>query len=443
MSSKNINTSSKRLKKKLAHASAWKTVSKYKGAVLYELEKNGLQLLHVPIRGRGTVTTNIVYHVGSRHENRGVTGATHMLEHMMFKPVRGSDGKRHLSWRGLATKGAHLNATTWLDRTHYYFNLPVEHLKEMITVEAERMRGLVLEDAELLPERANVLSEYHMVMDRPQSALDNAVINAAFTSHGYGHETIGHKPDIESYTCEKLQHFYNHYYWPNNATLVVVGDIAKEPLLSMVREVFGPIPRSVHEIDNGSITEPEQIGVRRVEVVKKSPVNILSMQYKGVPGTHPDWVVLHVLMTYLADGRTSLLYKRLVDTRKATAVSSDLLRTHDPCLFGVTVTLGNGVLHEEVEYITQRALKEVTQRPVEEALLERVKRKCIAEELYARDGTFAIADDLTEYVAMGDWKKYFTLADEIQHVSTKDVMRVAKEYLLKSNLTVGYFKGTS
>lgn len=416
-----------------------------KGIHEYELNTNGLRVLYMHTRGTQTVTANIVYLIGSRHEARGETGIAHMLEHMMFKPTGESAEKRdkQLGWEELDASGALMNATTWFDRTSYFSSLPTEYFEKMLKVEARRMRHIILEDSEFQPERANVLSEYEMYAGDPMMLQEFAVNGAAYISHPYGHDTLGHKADIQKLTVDKLRKYYDTYYWPNNAYLVVVGDIKKEEALASIKKVFARIKRSPEPIPTVDIEEPEQLGPRRVTVKKESPINLLTLNFKSVPGWHKDWAPLQLLLTHLADDESSVLHKKLVNTEKASAVSPYHLLTYDPFLCGFIIYITKNATHGEVEELVLREIENTKQKPLEAKRLAALKSKVKASELYDRDGGFSIAGALTDFIAMGDWTKYYTLLDEIEKVTTDDITRVAQTYLVENGKTTGTFIGTS
>jgi zinc protease len=409
----------------------------------YELLKNGLRILHMHLPGSGTITTNIVYLVGSRHEERGKTGLAHMFEHMLFKTLHDGTGKRiqASAFKALEDAGAISNATTWLDRTHYYFAIPASYATQALEFEAARMRNLVIDDAEFLPERANVISEYEMYFGRPFEALMTAVTQAAYVSHGYGHDTIGHKPDLEIMTTKSLRAFYDAYYWPNNAVLTVVGDITLADALALVLKAFGHIPRSPKPIPQTDIVEPTQEGERKVEVRRPSPINLYTESYK-VPGMrHFEWAALDVIGAYLTDGPQSVLDDALIDTHKASSVDATASPTHDDGLFTISVQLTASSSHEGVARIIARVLTALAKTPINKKRLETIKTKIIADERYGRDGTLAISKELTECIAAGDWTRFYTFEGDIRRVTPRDVQEVAKTYFQKNNRVVGTFVG--
>jgi zinc protease len=178
----------------------------------YTLVDNGLTVLYKQIPDTGVITTNITYLAGSRDEQPGETGLAHMLEHMLFKPTKFDLEKKQEAGAMKFERevGPILNANTWCDRTTYFFSYSKEHFCRALQVEAERMREVVISDKEFLPERTNVLSEFDMYNGDPLFALSVDMGATAFLSHPYGHETIGFREDIEAYTVEKLNKFYNH-----------------------------------------------------------------------------------------------------------------------------------------------------------------------------------------------------------------------------------------
>lgn len=399
----------------------------------YVLTQNGLRVVFVSLPGSPTVTTNIVYHVGSKDETTGETGLAHMLEHMLFKPTH----TKGLAWKALEDKGASLNATTWLDRTLYYFNLPKEYVGEMLMVEADRMRNVTLTDEEFLPERANVLSEYEMNNSKPDEALMWCVEGAAFQSHGYKHDTIGFRKDIEAFTTEKLQRFYDRYYWPNNATLIVVGDIETNELLAHIHEHFAHIPGNFVPAMRPHAVEPAQEGPRRVELVRATPMRNLILAFKAPAFASRDWTALMLALNHLTLGETSVLHKKLIDSNLATNIESHLFPTHEAFLALFTVTATEKASYEKIEAIIFAALEALHKKPLGSAELSLLKTYNHAHELMSRDGAFNIAAQLGEYVATGSWERYFDGLDELMNITAKEVQKAAQTYLTRNGTTIG------
>lgn len=409
----------------------------------FKLVKNGLRVLYMRIPGSGTLTTNIVYLVGSRHEEHGKTGLAHMFEHMLFKTLHDGAGKKvkESAFKTLENAGAISNATTWLDRTHYFFTIPTTYFRKVLELETERMRNLLLTDKEFLPEQANVISEYEMYAGMPFEVLMTAIAQAAYVSHGYGHETIGHKPDLHSMTTGSLRNFYDTYYWPNNAVLTIVGDIAQDEALIAVRESFSRIPRSPTPIPKTEIVEPAQEGERRVEVRKPSSINLYAESYKVPNARSMEWAVLNVIAAYLTDGPQSRLDDTLVDMHKASSVDCSIYPTRDDGLFTVHAQITASSSHAEVEKIIMEEIERLAGKPIGRKRLATLKTKIIADEAYGRDGTLAVTQELTECIAIGDWARFYTFVDDIRRVTVRDIQEVAKKYFQKNNRTIGTFVG--
>ncbi len=427
-----------KISKKFRHEKTIKEVEEYTYA------PNGLKLLYVHLPGCDTVSSNIVYLVGSRHEERGKTGLAHMLEHMLFKNTKDKNGKkvpvpRHIP---LQNKGALLNANTWIDRTSYYFVMPPEYLDEMLLAEAERMRGLIITPKEFLPEQQNVLSEFEMYNERPDFALDSALISQAFVSHGYGHEVIGYKTDIQSFTCADLQKFYDTYYWPNNACLIIAGDIPREKVFELVDTHFAHIPRSPQPIPIDTSVEPAFEGVRKVEITRSNPVTLVTLAYQAPKASDTEWVSAYLLLTYLASGKLSPLYKSLIETHKASSLSPNMMLSYDPYLMSLNVTVTQGTSTAEVIALIEREVDVLRTKKIKEKDLVRVKNKFLADTLYARDGAQAVARELTEYVAGGEWGRYYTLLEDIENSTVEDLYAAAQKLFAKDSVVIGTLQGT-
>ncbi len=399
----------------------------------YTFQKNGMRILNVRADACPTVTTCIVYGVGSQHEGKGETGLAHMLEHMLFKET----GTQGPTWKKLEEKGAVLNATTWLDRTLYYFNLPKQYLGDMLAVEADRMRNVKLTKKEFEPERTNVLSEYEMHNSEAESALEWNIVASAFQSHGYKHDTIGFRTDIENYTTLKLQNFYNKFYWPNNATLIVVGDIGKMELFESVAQHFGHIPPNFDSKLHETTREMKQEGVRRVVLERETPIRAVHIAFKAPPFTSREWTALYLAILHLTDGKTSVLYKKLVDTHLATAVGGSLYPTKDPFLAEFSVTATEKSSYTKIEHVVRTEIDFLKKHPIPAKRLKELKTYAHAEELFSRDGTLRIASQLAEYVATGDWTRYETELTELKQITAKEIMQAIATYLTLPQSTVG------
>ena len=409
----------------------------------YVLKSNGLRVLYLNRPNTGVVTTNITYLVGARDEARGETGVAHMLEHMLFKPTV-ADTKAGIDSASMQLEretGCVLNANTWKDRTTYFFSYPNEYFDRAIRIEAQRMNGVILSDESLAPERSNVLSEFDMNNGDPYFALNVAMCGTAYHSHPYGHETIGYREDIEQYTASALERFYRAYYRPDNAVMMVVGDVDVKTALTSIKKHFSYIKRPEIIISRHSIREFKQEGLRRVEVKRPSELNIIALGIKhaGFPGK--EWFIVNTLLNILTSGPESILHKALVDTGIATSVDGGLEPTSEENIGLLTITLAQKQNHTEIEkkvfsLISDLSLTEIT------PLLKKVKARLITDELFARDSSMRITQELTEYTAAGDWSAYTKTLAILDTITPKNILAAARTYFVDEKMTIGYFIGT-
>ena len=406
----------------------------------YRSNENGLQVLLLRQTAAPVVTFMITYHVGSRNESIGHTGATHFLEHLMFKGTKRYNKQNGTSvFNVLQSVGAQVNATTWFDRTNYYELLPSEHLSLAADIESDRLRGARLAEDDLESERTVILNEFDRGENDPIRKLYHTVWAAAYVAHPYHHPTIGWRSDIEEATRSKLKHFYDTFYWPNNATLSIIGDFDRIGALKMVHQRFGSISASPDSIPEVSIREPEQRGMRRAIVKRAGELGAVMLGFKSPPGLQTDTDALDVLSIILASGKKSRLYQSLTDSGKTTSVFASVSRLRDAGLFTVYAFLSPGKTHEEIEESVFRELDKIGKDGVSSAEVERAQNQRRAQEAFGRDGPFAIASQLNEAIAAGDWKLYADYLTRIQIVTPEDIQRVAREYLIEDRCTIGWF----
>jgi zinc protease len=410
------------------------------GIAEYTLDANGLQVLVLPDHSAPVVTFMVTYRVGSRNEVTGTTGATHLLEHLMFKGTEAFNRAKGNSVDQLLEKvGATYNATTWLDRTNYYANLGKAHVEAYVAIEADRMRNLWLREDDRRPEMTVVRNEFEIGENNPIQALDKEINAAAFMAHPYHHSTIGWRSDIEKVSIEKLREFYDTFYWPDNATVTVIGDITTDDALALVKKYYGAIPRAPHPIPQVYTEEPAQSGPRRVTVKRAGNLGVVGIAYKTPAARHPDMPALQVLGAILTSGKNSRLYRALTDQNLTTSVSADIGFFHDPSLTTIYASLAPGAKHDEVEKIALAELARVKTDGVTDEEVSSAVSQLLAASAYARDGAFAIASNLNEYISSGDWTLYVTLDTAIAKVTAADVKRVANEYLNEDQSTTGWF----
>jgi len=405
-----------------------------------ELKNNGLRVLLLQQHAAPVVAFMVTYHVGSRNESTGLTGATHFLEHLMFKGTEKFNKEKGTSvFNVLQAVGAQMNATTWMDRTNYYEMLPKEHLGLAIEIEADRMRGARLGSDDMESERTVILNEFDRGENEPFRKLYHSVWSTAYQAHPYHHPTIGWRSDIEQVTTDGLRHFYDTYYWPNNATLSVIGDYEREEALQLILDHFGPIPSAGHEIPDVMVREPEQKGQRRISVKKSGELGALLMGYKVPQGLHDDADVLDVLGIILGSGKKSRLFRNLTDKGLTTHIYASGARFRDPGLFTIYAFLSPEKTHEEVETAIIAVLEDIKENGVEESEVDRALNLLNAQASFERDGPFSIAAQLNEAIAAGDWKLYAQFNERVKRVTTADIQRVARQYFEEDTSTIGWY----
>jgi len=406
----------------------------------YTLDSNGLTVLLMPEHSAPVVTFMVTYRVGSRNEVTGTTGATHLLEHLMFKgsPMY-NDAKGNSVKQYLETVGGMYNATTWLDRTNYYAQVERDALEGYMAIEADRMRKLWLHDEDRRREMTVVRNEYELGENDPQQALDVQINAAAFVAHPYHHSTIGWRSDIENVPIEKLRAFYDTFYWPDNATVSVIGDFEPAAALALVKKHYGVYPRSPQPIPQVYTVEPEQQGARRVTLKRAGEIGVVGIAWKSPSGRDADYAALGVLGTILGSGKTSRFYRALTDKNLALNVSASAGFFHDPSLFNVYASVAPGVEHSEVERVLLEEIERVKKDGVTDQEVATALAKYEASTAYGRDGSFAIASNLNETIAAGDWTLYYTLDDATRNVTAADVKRVANAYFDADRSTTGWF----
>lgn len=415
-------------------------VAEVEGISEYTLD-NGMRILLFPDDSSEKLTVNITYFVGSRHEGAGEGGMAHLLEHMVFK---GTPDRPDI-WNLLKNHGAQFNGTTWLDRTNYYETLPSsdENLEFAIAMEADRMINSNIAQEELSKEFSVVRNEFEMGENSPFGVLMKRMTNIAYLWHNYGKSTIGNKSDIEKVPAKTLRKFYEKYYQPDNAMLVVAGKFDEARALQLVHDHFGTIPRPARELDATYTIEPTQDGERQVILRRTGDTGVVGIMYHAVPGPHDDFTALEAAAHVLTDEPSGRLYKAIVETGMATSVSGFAFPTKEPGMMMFFATVPND---KPLEPVRDKMLELIegmgTEAPSKEDVTRFINRSKKDLELAMADSQ-TIAIQLTEFAAMGDWRLLFVLRDRIGKVTAADVQRVAKSYFKRSNRTLGMFIPTA
>jgi zinc protease len=402
--------------------------------------ENGLTVLTAPTPVAPVVAFGIVYRVGSRNELPGHTGATHILEHLMFKGTeRFNRASGTEAARELHRVGASFNATTWLDRTNYFEILPVDRLALAVDIESDRMRGALVRDIDLESERTVVLNELDAGENDSFDLLMKSSFALAYLEHPYRHPTIGWRNDVERVTGDVLRGFYDTYYHPDNATVIVVGDLDEASALDHVERGFGGLERAPGPVPEVTIRESNQRGERRFDICRVGELGNIALSWHIPEGLHPDLPALSTLTQILGDGVTSRLYQRLVETNRCLGVHAYAMELHDPGLFQIFAAVSPGVSHREVEDAIRAEVAELVRTPPDRDEMARALAQTRTDLAFHHESPGQILGGLTEAVAMGDWRRFVRELELLQSVSAEDLQRIAESYLSDRNLTVGWF----
>lgn len=410
---------------------------------------NGLRVIIQESHSAPVATFWVWYRVGSRNESPGHTGISHWVEHMLFKgtPAHPSGTLTRLVDR----LGGRWNAFTWKDYTAYFEVMPAEHIGVAVCLEADRMQNTIFDPEAVAAERTVIISEREGAENFPAYYLREEVEALAFKAHPYRQPVIGWKSDLRAITRDDLYNHYRTYYAPSNAIAVAVGDFDRSQMADTIAEAFGPVAAG-GAVPAVHVEEPEQEGERRVVLRRPGGATALLQMAFHVPRAgHPDIPALLVLDGILSGfkcvvpfdsgsgGRSSRLYRALVDGGLATEVGSGLTPSVDPTLFRISATARSGVEAGAIEAVVSREIARLRDEPADGAEMARVKRQAHAQFVYLRDGVFRRAMSLGMFEAV-DWPQTIqTLIGRVEEVSCGDVTRVARTYLSERRSTVGYY----
>lgn len=416
-------------------------ISEVKGVSEFRLT-NGLRVLIAENHSAPVATLLVVYRVGSRNEAVGNTGSTHFLEHMLFKGTEEHNSEKGNGIDDLLTQiGAYWNATTWFDRTSYYEVVPIDYFEMCVELEADRMRNLRLRQEDHDSEMSVVRNELERGENHPEEALEKELYAIAFREHPYHHPTIGWRSDVEGVPMERLRQFYNTFYWPDNASVIALGDFKTEAALETINKYFGSIARAPHPIPGVYTTEPAQEGERRFEVNRAGDLPRVWVGYHVPEADHVDTYALAAARQILGSSweRSSRLYKRLIDTSLAAEVFARHDDLRDPGLIIVGATVNPGVDSALIENELLAEIELLANEPVTDAELNRIKSSNLKGTILAKADPSSLAFMLGEAESKADWHWLMDYDEKFDQVTKEDIMRVVKTYLVKRNRTVGHF----
>lgn len=390
--------------------------------------KNGLEIVVIPLENStNVISTDIFYKVGSRNEVMGKTGIAHMLEHMNFKSTKNLPaGQFDKEVKGI---GGVNNASTSFDYTHYYIKSSTDNLSKSLELYAELMQNLNLKDKEFQPERDVVAEERRWRTENsPLGYLYFALFNNAYTYHPYHWTPIGFMNDIQTWTIEDIKDFHNTYYQPSNAILMVTGDVDPKEVFKKAKKQFGKIKNKA-EIPEFKFVEPEQDGPRRSTIYRDSEVEFVSISFHIPDFKSKDQVALSVISEILFSGKSSRLYKELIDKKRlVNSVYAYNMENIDPGLFIFLATCNPGVKAEDVEKELIEQIELIKSKNVTKAELDKVKINTKADFIYSLESSTSVANLFGSYLVRGDIEPLLTYEEDIKKVTLKSVKDVANKY---------------
>lgn len=403
---------------------------------------NGLKLIVQEDHRSPVVVSQVWYRAGSMDEVNGKTGVAHVLEHMMFKGTK--DVKAGQFSRLVAAAGGKENAFTGSDYTCYFQQLEKSHLPLSFKLEADRMVNLQITDEEFAKEIKVVMEERRWrTEDKPQAKVNEAFQGVLYRAHPYSRPVVGFMNDLENMTAEDAREWYRNWYAPNNATVVVVGDVKAEEVYKLAKQHFGKLKPKVLPVRKPQV-EPPQIGERRVVVKAPAKLPYLLMGYHVPVLTNPetDWepYALEVLAGVLSGNPAARLNQRLVrESQLAVDASAgyDIMARGRESVFALDATPSEGKTVAEIEAALLQQIELIKQSGVTVEELERVKAGVIAADVYKRDSMFYQGMQIGTIETTGfSWKILEDYPKKLRAVTPEQVQAVAKKYLLKDNLTI-------
>lgn len=413
-----------------------KKTASVEGITEYMLD-NGLKVLLFPDNSSQTITVNITYLVGSRHEGYGEKGMAHLLEHMVFK---GTPNHPDIP-KELTARGTRPNGTTYYDRTNYFeaFNANDENLEWALDLEADRMVNSYIAKKDLESEFSVVRNEFESGENSPSRVLMQKVIDAAYMWHNYGNSTIGNRSDIERVPIENLQAFYKKYYRPDNAVLMVTGKFETDKTLALIDKKFSGIKNPSIPLRDIPTIEPAQDGEKRVAVSRVGDLQIVSTLYHIPAGSHEDYAAMAIAEEILTDQPSGRLYKALVDGKKASSVWSYSPFTKEPSFLYFNVDVPSDKLITEAESTLLSVLDGFKDEPVTEEEVNRAKANLLKQYDQISRNSAYLGTYMSEFIGAGDWRLSFIHRDRVESMTADKVNTAIQRYLINTNRTVGNF----
>ena len=416
-----------------------------------ELE-NGLLVLLKEIHTAPIISHWIWYRVGSRNEVPGITGASHWVEHMMFKGT--PQFPSGVLDKAISRDGGFWNALTYIDWTTYLATMPADKIDLILQLEADRMVNSIFDLAEVESERTVIISERQGHENNPTFRLDEEVQAASFRVHSYHHEVIGDMADLESITRDDLYRQYKSRYQPNNAILTIAGDFETDEMLARIRELFGPIPAG-DVPTGGARQEPPQSGERQVRVEGPGETSFVRAAYRAPRAAENDFFAFIVLDSLLTgpnslnlfgggiSNKTSRLYRALVDKEVAVGVSGGLNATIDPFLYNIAATVHPERVPEDVIAVLDAEIEHAQSTLPDADDLARAVKQARALFAYGSESITNQAFWLGFAEIFDDYDWFLNYLDKLAEVTPEDVRRIARDYLRPQNRVLGVYVPTT
>jgi zinc protease len=400
---------------------------------------NGLTVLTKEVHTAPVVSVQMWYRVGSRNEAAGVNGISHQLEHLMFK---GTIDRPIQFGRLFSALGSASNAFTSYDETAYFGTVERDKLEALLTLEADRMENSVIGDEQLTSEKRVVISELQGYENSPSYRLGRAVMRAAFPDRAYGLPVGGTRADVERFSVDQVRNYYQTYYTPNNAVLIVVGDFETESTLDRIRELYGVIPQRSETIPEPAVPAAAASG-EPIVLSEPGSAALLEAVYPLPDVKHPDVPAIDLMDMVLTAGRSARLYQALVETGLASSVGAYPAEMIEPGWYNVFATAAPGKEIAEVDRVMQETLTQFRQSGVTPEELDRAKVQLQAYLVLSNQDISSQAMQLGfNQIVAGDYRYSDRYLQELARVTPADIQRVAEIYLDPAKRTVGYFQPT-
>ena len=398
--------------------------------------KNGLRIVAIPLNNHSNVvSTDIFYNVGSRNETMGKSGIAHMLEHLNFKSTKNlKAGEFDTIVKGF---GGVNNASTGFDFTHYYIKSSSKNMAKSLELFSDLMENLTLKDEEFQPERDVVAEERLWRTDNsPMGYLYFKLFNNTFIYHPYHWTPIGFMNDIKNWTIDNIKEFHSKYYTPNNAVIVIAGDIDKKNVFKNATKYFKNIQASKYKEKPLHTIEPKQNGEKRLVIHKDSQVEMLAINFHIPNYLHKDQVALSALSELLSSGKSSRLNKVLIDEKQlVNTIYAYNMELKDPGVYLFLSICNPGVDATEVEKEIWKEITKIQKGDVKKVELDKIKINTKSDFIYSLESSSAVSSLYGGYLVRGDISPLMSYEKDIEDLTINQITNVAKKYLTKSNST--------